>query len=460
MWQRLACLFCLAVLSTSPACAQKSQEIAQGPVRVVPIRMAKAVVSLGLDGRLHADRISDWIPYRDRAVHNMESMSVAHDTFEGVDDGTGHLMPGERSDYIDNCGVGSGRWYLGDGYEPGWRYNDMPYTQDARGKTANHVAFSFYCEFGSQHDFRNCIFTTEDFPLDAAGANAEINGGSYPGIVFSYGQLAASKPHYYYSDIDLTGSGLSFQMPNGGQGGVLELMGDADDVAGAFTLVGQHMLWGIKSGNPTPQQSAYQWDDDNPPDFEFTDDISFGSELYSYEYGLCPDPWSISIGFYYSGSGNQTETLCPQTVSVNLGKVTRGDVTSLASDDGNVMTVCKFIVPSQTSPFVRMTESYTTTKSYPTAIELEVKAKMANAGSFKIRGFLHDYSNQSDTKVMGDSSINQSFSRFSGMAPGQLSHYVGYGGAMQSRVEIQQVGPSTVTSPCATFELINLEVTG
>ncbi len=154
-----------------------------------------------------------------------------------------------------------------------------------------------------------------------------------------------------------------------------------------------------------------------------------------------------------------TETLAPTGNTINLGKVSSGDLSSLAADDGNALTVCKFIVPSQTSPIVRMTQTYTTTKPSPTAVELDVKAKLVNAGAFKIRGFQHNYSTSSDDQVIADTTLTLSYATYTGTASGTLTNYVS-GGAMQTKVEVQQTGPSTVTAPCVSFEFINLKVTG
>ncbi len=161
-----------------------------------------------------------------------------------------------------------------------------------------------------------------------------------------------------------------------------------------------------------------------------------------------------------TSGGSTTETLAPNGNTINLGKVSSGDLSSLAADDGNALTVCKFIVPSQTSPIVRMTQTYTTTKPSPTAIELDVKAKLVNAGAFKIRGFQHNYSTSSDDQVIADTTLTLSYATYTGTASGTLTNYVGASNAMQTKVEIQQTGPSTVTAPCVSFEFINLKVTG
>src|SRR5690242_14465233 len=106
MKHSLKILIASALMVTAVAAmAQKSSKLVHGGILVQPIRMAKAVVHRGADGKLQTERVGDWVPYKSGNVHIAESMTVAHDTFEGVDDGAGGLAPGENPAYGVNCGL-------------------------------------------------------------------------------------------------------------------------------------------------------------------------------------------------------------------------------------------------------------------------------------------------------------------------------------------------------------------
>lgn len=153
------------------------------------------------------------------------------------------------------------------------------------------------------------------------------------------------------------------------------------------------------------------------------------------------------------------ETLAPNSQTVNLGQVTAGNLASLATYNGNAETICKYFVPNVGSPLVRLSCSYTTTKTVPVAIDLVVKAKSMNGGSFKIRGFLRNFAMSQDVQVFPDTPINLAYATFTGSATGNMSQYLSNRNLL-SKIEIQQTGFSAVTVPCFGFELVNLRVSG
>ena len=63
-------------------------------------------------------------------------------------------------------------------------------------------------------------------------------------------------------------------------------------------------------------------------------------------------------------------------------------------------------------------------------------------------------------QVLADTTINLTGATYTGSATGVLTNYVGGGGAMTGRIEIQQTGPAAVTLPCTDFEFANMKVTG
>jgi len=85
---------------------------------------------------------------------------------------------------------------------------------------------------------------------------------------------------------------------------------------------------------------------------------------------------------------------------------------------------------------------------------------MVHGGAFKIRLFVQNKVTTVYDQVLPDTTINLTGATYTGSATGVLANYVGGGGAMTGRIEIQQTGPAAVTLPCTDFEFANMKVTG
>ncbi len=158
--------------------------------------------------------------------------------------------------------------------------------------------------------------------------------------------------------------------------------------------------------------------------------------------------------------GNVSETLAPVATTVQFGKVTGGDNASLSADDGNPLIVQKFFVPSSQAPIIRFTSSFVTTIQTPVQIEIDLKAKMVNAGSFRVRALMFDFAANSYVQALADSTLGLSYQTYIASVPGMAVDYVGLGNSLQARVEVQQTGPSTAVQPATSLEFLNLTVLG
>jgi hypothetical protein len=441
----------------------KSLHQAQRGIKVDPIRVAKAVATVDLNGNLTYKRVGPWIPYHANQTHIANSQTTAYDEYEFTD--AVSLAPGNNPAYTANCDsviTAGSRWFFGDGYIPGYRYNDLKVVSGAAGLVSDRAGVGFYTESDALFDFQYFIFTTENFPDDVNGLDPNdgtaAGRGDYDGVVASYGTLAMSSPFYYYSDIDLDGLGFGWQMPTDGSGGTLQLAGDVDASTNTITLLGQCMLWGVNAGNPTPPVSDLEWDDDDLVDLIFTP-----NELYSYLYGLCPEPLGAMLCFLYT-PGATTETLAPTSEQILLGTTgSGGNLASWASNDGNIRNICKFFVPFPTSPFIRANLNYTTTKAAAsvTAISFNTRIGSKTGGG---QAITLKVQNKTTSAFVNTSVVNQSVGSLphdsTGAASGTLADYVGGGGAMTGQIEVSAVGFQVVAFPCTGFDSANMVVTG
>lgn len=157
-----------------------------------------------------------------------------------------------------------------------------------------------------------------------------------------------------------------------------------------------------------------------------------------------------------------TDRLAPVSQTVNLGKVTAGNLASLAAEDGNAQTICKFFVPNQSSPFVRTVLNFVTTRPQFVDIHLGLRMRLSpgTGGVFVVRGFLRDVVSTANVQVLNDKALTANYQTYMGFAPLPLPRFVGGGGAIQATVEVQQVGPSSVLLPCVDIDRAVMYVTG
>lgn len=147
-----------------------------------------------------------------------------------------------------------------------------------------------------------------------------------------------------------------------------------------------------------------------------------------------------------------SQTVSPNLLTVNLGKISSGDVNSFAADDGNALVVCKFFVPNQQSPIVQFLLDGTTTVTTPGSIKFVLKSKMITAGGFLQETEMNNFTTSAFELVRSDT-LGLAYQQIEAVPANLAPQYVGAGGALRTRIKIRQTGPSTSLLPCASFEL-------
>ncbi|MBS1721744.1 MAG: hypothetical protein JSS66_01925 [Armatimonadetes bacterium] len=464
---RLLLVSALAACSLS-AFAQKRPHLMPVGVRKDPIAIAKCKI-VGINGNQVKLVTGPKIPYHRGYVNVAAQTDIALDEFEFSFDQTGAVIPDENPNYGAACwqlpDPPDTRWYFGDSYTPGLRYNDMKVRSGAAGAVSTRLAYTWFIAddgAGGARQVTNSthlVVTCENWVKTAADASNAAMRGDLDGVLFFYGPESGPSAGYNYSDVDLAQTPYSFRMPVDGNGGYITAHGDYND--GTQTLVlgcAQDMVWGLKSGNPNGPEDPDQWDDDFPTNGLFDDQ----GELYSYDFTgqFCPDVEGAMMLFFYTAS--PPETLAPNAQQVVLGQIASGNLASLAADDNNAERMCRFILPNRSSPFVVTNLTYTTSKTTLTSVSFKVKAKMSLIGQFAIKLGLKDQtqSNVFDV-VLPETSIGTAYTVFTGNASGNLQKYRGSGGAMVGQISVRNTGPVPGSGNwCTDFEYAQLTVGG
>ncbi|MBS1714800.1 MAG: hypothetical protein JST30_10740 [Armatimonadetes bacterium] len=446
--------------------AQKHLQLT-GPGQLVkPIAAAKAKVTVR-NGNVIGLSLGQWHKYNENMQRPAASTTIAFDGCEFTFDADPNNTAPADGLYGRDCstlGLGlayGSRWFFGTTYVNGGRLDDMKLAPGAAGKKADRMMFAWY-NAAATNDNGTLVLSLENFPTGAGGNGIDPNtetANALDGVLFTFGALGAGG--YYFADIDMVPFAIDIQLPMDGDGAYLIAHGDYD---GTNLIVGmcQNMLWGPgQPTNPSGPGNGLIWDDDTPLDAAFTDP----DELFDYTFGICPDPIGGMLSLLYTGGGATTETLAPTTGSVNIGKSNTGGFGDTGAADGVSWRICKFVVTSATSPIVRATFLYTTTKTTPTAIDYVVTAKMVHSGTFKIQLLLSKDPNNPNNNagydvVLPQTAINTTMATYTGSAVNTpLTQYVGTGGQMAGRVEIYR-SFSAVAAPCVDIDAALMKVTG
>jgi hypothetical protein len=194
--------------------------------------------------------------------------------------------------------------------------------------------------------------------------------------------------------------------------------------------------------------------------FALTQDVAVGDRIEVRFFTPIDPPNFAGVNFTVDATaGVDTETLSPVAEAVLLGTANSGgNLASWATDDGNQRRVCRFVVPFAGSPFIRINLDYVTTKTNPSRILFGVEAAMETAGLFAVRLYNQRKTDSVFVESLANSTINTTGFVFTGQPGGNLADYIGSGGAMRSRIEVQQTGPTASLSPCTVFDFAQMKV--
>ena len=189
------------VVAAGLACSLGAVALAEKPAlshiapygKVSPIRMAKVVK---VDGKIQM--VGDWIAYNDFGSRALTD-SCLYDGFGRQWGATATGAPEE--DGTSLCALGGSRWFFGNTYNNPLTEDDMPSHADGE-VTEND--FGWYW-LGDQSGSTQCfvaVFVTD------GDANTCVTATTGTGVIYDFGALATDPGGYYYSNVDLTGTGF------------------------------------------------------------------------------------------------------------------------------------------------------------------------------------------------------------------------------------------------------------
>ena len=139
--------------------------------------------------------------------------------------------------------------------------------------------------------------------------------------------------------------------------------------------------------------------------------------------------------------------IAPASFAVQLGRLSGGDLTSLAMPDGAALQVCKFIVPNQQVPPV-IVEVVSPPVSVPAYLSFATVSRMSVTGIFQQILGMYDFSGtgytSGDTRT-DPSTTNYDYRVLNGTS---VSRYVDGSGALKARYQFRQNGPAASLSWC------------
>ncbi|MBS1724307.1 MAG: exo-alpha-sialidase [Armatimonadetes bacterium] len=156
-----------------------------------------------------------------------------------------------------------------------------------------------------------------------------------------------------------------------------------------------------------------------------------------------------------------TETLIPSLEEILLGTTNSGgNLMSWAADDSDARNICKFIVPNNSSPFIKVRLTYTTTVAQPSAVHFVVKVGTHTFGPQSITLLVEDKTNPGTFVVTSvDQAASNNGQTYDGAAPSPFPRYRDANGVMRGEIQIKQTGPSSSAFPCSSFEYAQMLVT-
>lgn len=163
--------------------------------------------------------------------------------------------------------------------------------------------------------------------------------------------------------------------------------------------------------------------------------------------------WGVKDGATHACVGVPVAT--PTDARVVFGRMSSGGVSSLATVDGDMMEVCKFIVPNPSvSPVTVEFEAPCAVRN-PHVFRLRATSRMATAGAFQQTLELYDWQlgGYSPVDARTDA-LGTTASTFELLASGNAGRYVGPGRTVRARVRIKPNGPAGSGAWCARFDRV------
>ncbi|QYK57753.1 MAG: hypothetical protein KF884_09360 [Fimbriimonadaceae bacterium] len=151
-------------------------------------------------------------------------------------------------------------------------------------------------------------------------------------------------------------------------------------------------------------------------------------------------------------------TSVPSLFRVVYGRTDTGNAASLSAIDGNVLRICRFLVPNQQVAPVTVEVESTTPVTDPASVAFQTVARATSAGNFTETLDLFDW--QANQFVdPANSSLDTTFRLAEAKSSVNASRFIGAGGALKARYQVRANGPTAVPSWCIEHDRASWLVT-
>lgn len=309
----IACASALA--GPTPQRYLGSMQAAQ-PTRAAQVRMVNGKIQMV--GPWVAINVNPWSSLRKEGTSQLANL--AFDSYEGTG-GAGSTptdgLYGETS-IPEQPGA---RWFLGDTWVDTYNahYFDKQFP-NTNGQLSEGIDLVFYLNKNVANNKIQyvLVFTAED-NLDVT--NPVPPATIYDGVVLDYSANPIVTGGGYYSNVDLTGSGITMTMPTDGKGYELEMLAENfDGTTVTFAKAAQPMLWGTKPLNPS-HYTQYQWGDDDGSGTMRDGDFSNGTFWdYTFDATELPTAYAVTEGTELSTHNVSNIQYNPGSFAIIRGK--------------------------------------------------------------------------------------------------------------------------------------------
>ncbi|MBS1721802.1 MAG: hypothetical protein JSS66_02220 [Armatimonadetes bacterium] len=208
-----------------------------------------------------------------------------------------------------------------------------------------------------------------------------------------------------------------------------------------------------------------------PTPFQATAGVKYWIRIEGYQSAV-PD-WGIAKGLggdgnhfhfstgaarFYFAPGDPSFTLygtpsqyqlAPTSFTVNLGRVDRGNLASLAQQDGDALRVCRFIVPNQQFAPVAVQLDTTCPVNSASSISFRAVSRMQQPGLFSQTLDCWNWStNNWDGVDLRTDPVDTTTTTRELVGTGDLSRLLRSDGALRARYRVRQTGPASAFAWC------------
>lgn len=149
-------------------------------------------------------------------------------------------------------------------------------------------------------------------------------------------------------------------------------------------------------------------------------------------------------------------TVVPSSITVNLGRIDAGTVASLAAIDGDVLRVCRFVVPNQTVAPVTVQVNGNAPIGSASALEVHVRSRMSVTGQFTQNLEMFNWvTNNWDAVDTRTDNSNTTFADRVLIGSGDLTRLLRSDGSLRVRYRVRNTGPTASPTWCHEVDRLN-----